>query len=217
MLVEAGEYRGQRSAVIACTQLGSDYTATRARRVVDEWIELLHGQTSLVELQFSSRTPKRLFAALADQPQLTRLVVKWGDYADLSPLQRMTELRHLELRGAVAVADLTPLACLTGLEKFALEGFRTIVDPSPLGALKALVGLEIGGDWMSPRNGHLATIGFLRHLTALEALLLHTVIVDDLDYSPLLDLPRLQWVRVKKVRGMRPSHEELQRLLPWRS
>ena len=54
-------------------------------------------------------------------------------------------------------------------------------------------------------------------LQDLEKVLLHTVVVDDLDYSPLLDLPKLRSVRAMKVRGMRPEHDELRRRLPWKA
>jgi hypothetical protein len=215
VLTEASEYQGQRAIAVSCTQLGTDYTPGRARRVVDEWIELLSQPTAVSDLQFTTRTPKRLFAALSGQPQLTRLIVKWGDYTDLTPLGSMTELRSLELRGASAVAGLHPLSRLDRLEVFALEGFRFIEDPSPLASLRSLRDLEIGGDWMAPRNGHISTIGFLRAMRDLEKVLLHTLVVDDMDYSPLLDLPRLRGVRVMKVRGMQPEHDELRRRLPW--
>ena len=202
---------------VSCTQLGTRYTSSRAKRIVDEWIELLGNPLPLSDLEFTTRTPKRLFAALAGQPQLNRLIVKWGDYADLGPIGSMPRLRRLELRGASAVTDLHPLAHLNKLEQFALEGFRTIKDPSPLSNLSSLTDLEIGGAWMTPRNGHIATIGFLRELPALNNVLLHTLIVDDLDYSPLLDLPKIRSVRVMKVRGMQPDFDELRRRLPWKA
>jgi hypothetical protein len=217
ILTEASEYTGQQTIAVACTQLGTEFTSSRARRVVDEWIDLLGSRTRLSDLQFTTRTPRRLFAALAGQPQLTRLVVKWGDYADLSPLSLMTGLRHLELRGASAVTDVEPLSTLRQLDLLALEGFRTIENPSPLANLRCLTDLEIGGAWMTPRNGHITTIAFLRELRDLEKVLLHTVVVDDRDYSPLLDLPRLRWVRAMKVRGMRPDDDELRRRLPWKA
>jgi hypothetical protein len=68
---------------------------------------------------------------------------------------------------------------------------------------------------MTPRNAHISSISFLREIPRLSTLLLHTVVVDDLDYSPLLALPNLKAVRVMKVRGMRPDHDELRRRLPW--
>src|SRR4051812_39383358 len=42
-----------------------------------------------------------------------------------------------------------------------------------------------------------------------------TIIVDDLDYTPLLRVPGLKAVRMTEARGMRPAHSELQQRLPW--
>lgn len=65
VLTEASEYRGQAAVAVSCTQLGTEYTSSRAKRIVDEWIELLGSPIPLSDLQFTTRTPKRLFAALA--------------------------------------------------------------------------------------------------------------------------------------------------------
>lgn len=46
---------------------------------------------------------------------------------------------------------------------------------------------------------------------------MHTVVVDDLDYSPLLELPKLRSVRAMKVRGMSPEQGELRRQLHWKA
>ena len=215
-LVEAGEYRGQRAVRVACTQLGTAYTSSKARRIVDDWVDLLSaGPTELTDLEFVTRTPKRLFMALSGQQQLQRLAIKWGDYADLGALRHLHSLRELQLRGASAVTDVAPLAELVHLDVLVVEGFNRITDASPLGRLDSLTQLELGGAWMSPRNGHLDSIAFLSRLPRLRRLLLHTLVVDDLDYHPLLSLGRLESVRVMAVRGMQPSHDELQRLLPW--
>ena len=213
-LRRVSEYHGQQTIRVACTQL-SGYTAREAKRVLDEWVEFLGSPSQLTDLEFATRTPKRLFAALAGQPQLVRLAVKWGDYSDLSPLSSMAGLHHLSLRGASAVSDVAALSSLTELESLTIEGFRTIADTTPLSGLLQLRDLELGGAWTGPRNGHLGSIRVLRHLVNLQDVLLHTVVVDDLDYSPLLDLPRLRSVRVMKVRGMQPDHEELRKALPW--
>ena len=68
---------------------------------------------------------------------------------------------------------------------------------------------------MGPRTAHVDSIGWLEQLAGLEHLLLHTLIVDDLDYSPLLRLPMLQAVRVAEASGIAPSYDELRSLLPW--
>ncbi len=215
-LTEAGEYSEQSAIRVDCTQLGTRYTPAGARRVVADWIDLFSGgPTAVTDLQFVSRTPKRLFEALAGQTQLTRLIVKWGDYDDLAPLSALRALEHLELRGASAVSDVRPLAGLTRLRTLAIEGFRRIDDPLPLGHLTELIDLELGGAWATPRNAHVSSIGFLRELRSVQSLLLHTIIVDDRDYSPLLSMPSLRSVRVMETGGMRPSLDQLKLSLPW--
>lgn len=215
-LKEASEYAGQAAIHVACTQLGNAYTPTQARRVVAEWVDMLSGErTAISDLQFLTRTPKRLFNALSGQTQLRRLVVKWGDYDDLASLQGLQELECLELRGASAVTRVGPLATLDKLKKLAVEGFRRIDDTTPLGHLIKLTDLELGGDWMSPRNAHVSSIRFLRELNQLEKVLLHTIVVEDRDYSALLSMPSLSWVRVMATKGMEPSIDHLKRTLPW--
>ena len=215
-LIEVAEYQGQETVAIACTQLSSRYSAAQARKVVSDWVEFFaSGPSPIRDLRFRSRTPKRLFASLGAQTQLQRLAVKWGDYEDLSVLTNFPDLCELSLGGASSVTSVEPLGRLMALEYLAIEGLKRAHDMSPLGRLENLTTLELGGDWKSPRIAHVDSIGFLRHLTKLEDLLLHTIIVDDLDYAPLLALPRLRSVAVMKARGMTPSHEHLKSVLPW--
>jgi len=81
--------------------------------------------------------------------------------------------------------------------------------------MSEVASLRLGGDWMSSRLVHVDSVGFLRQLPQLRSLILHTMIVDDLDYSPILSLPNVEGVRVMEARGMRPSHEELKAATPW--
>jgi hypothetical protein len=133
--------------------------------------------------------------------------VKWGDYDDLSALSGMRELAQLHLGGAAGVLTLAPLAELPQLRELVVESLRHVHDLSPLGSLTQLRALEVGGDWNSPRVVHVDSLAFLRKLSGLERLVLHTMIVDDLDYSPLLSLGNLTEVRVMPARGMCPSHD----------
>jgi len=113
------------------------------------------------------------------------------------------------------VASVRALSDLVSLECLEIEGLRRAHDMTPLGSLVRLTALELGGNWVTPRNAHVDSIRFLRHLTQLEELLLHTIIVDDLDYTPLLALPRLKSVRVMNAHGMTPTYEQLKAALPW--
>ncbi len=215
-VVEVREYKGESSLILAATQLGSKYSETRKRQIVDEWVKFFRsGPTPIRSLQFVTRTPKRLFDALAEQSQLTTLQLKWGDYDDLKVLSAMSELVRLRLRGASGVRDLEPLAGLQSVAELQVEGLRGLVDASAVGQMGSVTDLELGGNWMTPSNVRLKSVAFLARMPQLQRLLLHTLIVDDLDYRPLLSLPRLEKVRVMATRGMTPPIEELVNRLPW--
>ncbi len=116
-ITRLAEYEGQAAVVVAATQRGTDYSHSQARRIVKEWEEFFSsGPCPIRELHFVTRTPRRLFEALHGQTELRALTVKWGDYADLSPLTEMTHLRKLHLSGASSVQDLQPLAGLLGVQ-----------------------------------------------------------------------------------------------------
>lgn len=215
-ITRLAEYRGEAHVVVEATQLGSDYSQSQARRIVDEWAAFFaSGPSPIRDLRFVSRTPKRLFEALRGQTQLEALAVKWGDYADLTPVAGMAHLRTLHLSGASSVEDLQPLAGLYGVEDLLIEGLRRVRDLSPVGDMSGVKDLELGGDWMTPRVAHVESFGFLRKMPQVRSLLLHSIAADDLDYAPVLALPNLTSVRVMEVPGMQPSIDVLRAETPW--
>jgi hypothetical protein len=198
----------------AGTQLGSAYSRADATRIVSEWCRFFSKPSPILELHFTSRTPKRLFEALTAQSQLRRLGVKWGDYKDLQALVSMDDLIDLTLGGASGVRSLEPLARLRRVERLHIESLRHVRDLSPLSHLTSVTDLEVGGDWRSPRIAHVNSIAFLADMPQLRNLVIHSIIVDSLDYSPLLRLPHLKTLRVMKARGMTPRWEELAESIP---
>ncbi len=108
---------------------------------------------------------------------------------------------------------LAPLAELQRVETLSVDSLRHVRDLSPIGRMGGVTSLNLGGDWMSLRIAHVESISFLRKMPQLRRLLLHTMIVDDLDYTPVLALPALQAVRIMAARGMRPKYEELKAAL----
>jgi hypothetical protein len=209
IITTVAEYDGQAAIRVSATQLGVAYSKADATRIVAEWCRFFSQPSPILDLHFTSRTPRRLFAALAGQSQMRRLRVKWGDYDDLGALVGMENLIDLTLGGASSVRSLDPLARLRRLERFHIESLRYVRDLSPLRLLTSVTDLEVGGDWMSPRIAHVNSIAFLAGMPQLRDLVLHSMIVDSLDYAPLLRLPQLKTLRVMKARGMRPSWEEL--------
>ena len=216
ILTRLAEYRGEAQVVVGATQLGTEYSQSQARRVVDEWAEFFaSGPSPIRDLRFVTRTPKRLFEALRGQTQLEALALKWGDYADLTPVARMTDLRKLHLSGASSVEDVQPLAGLSRVENLLIEGLRRVRDLSPIGDMSGVRDLEVGGNWMTPRIVHVESFSFLRKMPQLRSLLLHSIAADDPDYAPVLALPNLTSVRVMEVRGMQPSIDVLKAETPW--
>jgi ribosome modulation factor len=210
-LVEAGEYAGEDAIAVSATQL--NVSSSQAKRVVDGWIELLaSGPTLLRSIQFTSRTPARLFEALRGQTQLESLEVKWGDYSDLSALSEMTRLRHLVLLGARSVTSVDPLASLTGLETLELDGCERLRDLSPLGQLHSLVELTVEPSLWSSRQ-RVSSIDFLRGLRRLRRLRF-APLVESRDYSAVLELTDAAYVSLDETEAMAPSMIDLEWAVP---
>lgn len=203
------EYKGDDEAVVAATQR-ENLTATQKRKIVEEWMNFFSsGPSSIKRLEFVSRTPRRLFETLEHQTQLESLEVKWGDYTDLSPIQSMPRLRTLVFHSAPAVTSLEPLRSNTTIRRLGISGLRDAHDMSPLGTMTSLQDLCLGGDGNSLRVAHIDSLDFIVNLPELELLLLHGLIVDSKDYSPLLSLRKLKRAWVMEARGMQPNISEL--------
>ena len=88
--------------------------------MVADWTDFFSsGRSAIRDLEFVTRTPKRLFASLQGQTQLRRLAIKWGDYEDLS------------LRRASRVPIVRALADLIALERLEIEGLSRARDMTP--------------------------------------------------------------------------------------
>jgi hypothetical protein len=174
IITTVAEYAGQAAIRVSATQLGVAYSRADAKRIVAEWCQFFSSPSPspILELHFTSRTPKRLFEALAGQSQLRRLRVKWGDYDELDALADMVNLTDLTLGGASSVRSLDPLARLRRLERLHIESLRYVRDLSPLRHLTSVTDLEVGGDWRSPRIAHVDSIAFLADMPQLRDLAL---------------------------------------------
>lgn len=205
-MVEAGEYAGEDRVSISATQLS--IPAARARRVVDGWIDLFAaGPTGIRELEFTSRTPARLFDALRMQQQLTSLIVKWGDHADLTALSGMRRLEHLDLGSAPSITDLTPIGSLHSLRSLRVLGCFRLHDYSPLGRLHRLEELDVRGNERPAM--HADSLSFLASLTMLR-LLTFSARIDDLDYSPVMSLTQAEHISVWPTPNMTPPEVDLE-------
>lgn len=208
------DYAGEEAIQVAATQL--DSLSDRAKsKLVEAWMDFFSaGPTPIKNLEFTTRTPRRLLDSLSAQTQLESLCVKWGDYADLEPIRGMRNLRSLHFQSLPSVKTLEPLTNHPAITSLVLEGLRDAHDMGPIGTIPHLRKLNLGGDSNSLRISHIDSLDFVRGLPDLEELLLQCLTVDSLDYSPLLSLKKLKLSWVKKSRGMMPAYEDLAEALP---
>lgn len=207
MLWRPEQYSGQRAIHVQATQLddrGVSGPAER-RRILQDWIEFLSGTTtSIVELQFVSRTPQELLDAATGQRHLRSLSVKWGPYSDLSALERVPLLEHLHLGGATSDDALRPLAALTALTDLSISQAYRAPDYDKLSAIIGLRSLVYGNaSFGSDRNVNITDLEWVRPLTELRALHLPGTRLISADLSPVLDLHSLEELRIPLRRSYR--------------
>ncbi|MGL3806156.1 hypothetical protein ACSYDW_08675 [Paeniglutamicibacter sp. R2-26] len=207
------EYTGEEAICVEATQ-NDALTATQKKKLVQEWMDFFEsGPTPLKRLDFTTRTPRRLFETLKHQTQLEDLRLKWGDYSDLSPIATLPNLHTLKFQSAPAVKSVEPLTGNSTIRTLQIHGLRDAHDMSPLGTMTSLRNLHLGGDGNSLRVAHIDSLEFIYNLPQLEELMLQGLIVDSKDYSPLLSLKNLKLSWVMASRGMRPKIEELSECL----
>ncbi len=205
------DYDDDLAVSVQATQL--DVPRSMATRIVAEWCDFFGaGPSQIRELEFTSRTPKRLFASLEGQTQLETLVTKWGDYDDLRPLIGMRSLDTLELHSAPALVDLAPLAEIPSLRRLVLTGTFRVRDYSAIGACKRLEDLAVlpgteRGRSTTPDLDFLAELPLLRELH-------FGVEPDDRDWSPILRLQHVDRISIATAADMRPTLLDLEWAVP---
>ena len=186
-IVEVSEYKGQKSLIINCTQLGDSFTpqyktAKQKRAVLDQWCEFLRSEPD---------TFKELLDAVCCQRNLKSLHIKWGSYEELDALASLSHLKSLFIGSGARVKSIAPIAKLTGLENLCVENFQKINDYSLFANLQNLKSLEICGDGLSPKFIHIDSLEFLRPMPGLTSLVILVARLKSKDYSPILSLKEL--------------------------
>lgn len=200
------QYQGESDAHVAATQLEERVSsAAERRRILEEWIEFLSTQpTSLVRLHLVSRVPQELLDSLAGQPQLQQLHAKWGPYREVTSLGGHHHLQSLWLGGATSLRSLAPLTGLQSLTELRVDQAHRLDDPTSLGTFTRLTSLEFGNGYAgSDKSVTLSDLQWVRSLAALRTLALPGIRLLDDDLSPLLDLPKLEHLRLPLRRQFR--------------
>lgn len=206
ILWRPSQYVGTRAAVVAATQLEDRLpSAAERRRILVEWIEFLSGApTQIRDLEFVSRVPQDLLDAVAGQPQLERLVVKWGPYRDASAVGAFEHLAELRLRGATALERLDPLLRLPNLTSLTVSQAHRLDSIEPLGELAGLEHLVFGNEYPGDdRSVAVHDLRWVGSLPKLRTLALPGIRLLDPDLTPILALPQLEELHLPLRRGYR--------------
>ena len=186
-ILRPDEYDGSDTLNLACTQ--TSLSPREQRSLVSSWCSLLPTLPVRTVL-FSSKVSQSLFEAVASNPGLEALSLKWSSVGSiealaghpalkalylgdspsltgLSYLSGLNKLRHLFVQGVRESTDLTFAATLVDLVEFGLSGGSkplSVDSLEPLGAMRSLIVL-----WLvrvRPRKGGL---DHLHSLTKLES------------------------------------------------
>ena len=217
-IIEVSQYKGQKSLVINCTQLGDSFTpqyktAKQKRAVLDEWCDFLRSeQEAFDELSFCTKMPQELFDAVCYQRNLKSLHIKWGSYESLDALANLSSLKSLFVGSGASVKSIAPIATLTGLESLAVENFQKISDYSAFSNLQNLKSLEVSGDGLSPKFIHIESLEFLRQMPGLTSLVILVARLKSKDYSPILSLKSLTHLSLPPQHALFGLFDELSAL-----
>ena len=129
-IIEVSQYKGQKSLVINCTQLGDSFTpqyktAKQKRAVLDGWCDFLRSeQDAFDELNFCTKMPQELFDAVCCQRNLKSLHIKWGSYESLDALINLSSLKSLFVGSGASVKASRRSRHLLGLKALRWRIFK---------------------------------------------------------------------------------------------
>jgi hypothetical protein len=189
-IVTPEEYKGEKYAEIACTQLDNK---TEQKRIVKRWCDLLCSeQLPLRFVWFVSRHSQQLFDAICHQQNLEGLWIKWGVYPDISRLANLSNLKYLHLGGGGSIPDISPLHGLKELKCLESSHLYKISDYSFLANLKNVDDLVIEGDpYSAMKRVELDSLRFIEDMPQLRRLELSMMRVKDHSYLPITKLNNL--------------------------
>jgi hypothetical protein len=197
------DYKGEKSFILAPTQLDGCTQAEQAKNV-KKWCELLENeQLNLDKLWITTRISQKILDAVCCQQSLNGLFVKWGVYESVSNLGKLTNLEYLHLGGGASLKNIDLIFQLEKLKAFDSIRLYEIHDYSALANLKNLVALSIEGDGFGTmQRVNIKSLDFLEKLPQLEWLHLIMTRIDDHSYLPILKLPNLKFLSYPKDKDL---------------
>jgi len=165
-----GEYQGEPSVRIACTQ------RTDQAKLVRAWADALPKLTDLREIDFCSRFPNALIQPVAQMAWLEKLRIKWSGLTSIEAWGSLTSLREFCLGSSPSLADPQTVLKWPHLKLVTFDNVRANFDTEWMSDLRNLSVLGINGSWSTSQI--IKTLWPLQGLGLETLVLINTRIVD---------------------------------------
>jgi hypothetical protein len=208
------DYLGQKEVILS-RRLLNDEPKISYEDAEAHWIRYLRNRKTRIQTIYAFDVSQELLDAIAEQPQIKKIVIQYPEFSDLSVLQKMPHLEYLELDQCASDLDFEPLVKCKSLRVLHIFARKTLNFDS-VGKITQLEGLWFGtgidpgfdNKWVKVDN-----LNFLRNLKNLKRLLFDVKPLD-LDLSPALSLDNLEEAWYVYFRGQFPSVEDMAKAHP---
>ncbi len=202
------DYNGEEEIILACTQRG-DLTSYQQQKEVNKWCDFfINEQTNIKKIWITTRISQKIFDAICQQEQIEGVWIKWGAYKDIASIENLTNLQYLHLGGGAQIDNLNAIKALKKLKAFETKSLYKIKDYSFLQELSELEDLSLSGDPFSAlKKINIQSLDFLNYLPNIVRLDLCMMKLEDEDYKPILNLPKLKYLHLPNDKSLeKDSH-----------
>lgn len=167
-------------------------TTKEKKKIISEWLDILPNLNKLKSLSIRHKVDIEFFQKICQIDSLESLEVWSSNLADISEISKLKNLKRLDLKGFNKLINVKPITKLKKLEKLSIEKSFLIDNYRCISELNNLIGLQLNGDLLAPKNLKIENISFIKELEDLEHLDLSNCIISSKDLSPINKLKNLK-------------------------
>lgn len=204
------DYLGQREVILYPPVIG-DETKISRQEAESHWIQSLRNKKTSIESITAFDVSQDLLDAIAEQPQIKRIIIDKGKFHDIASLSKLHELEYLMIDTCPVEIDFSPLVNCKKLKVLNILA-RKPLNYESVGQLIQLEGLWFGTA-MEHVSVKVENLDFLRGLKNLKRLRFDVRPMDS-DLSPALSSNQLEEGWYLDFRGQKPTAEEMAKSNP---
>jgi hypothetical protein len=167
-------------------------TPKTLKQAEQNWIDNLPKLYNVRTLSLLHTPKQEYFEAICKMKNLKRLDITGSPIEDITAISQLKTLRRLDMDSFTRLKDLSPILGLKHLTHLSIENSFKIENYEIIGNLHTLIGLQLAGDFASPKNLRLNSLIPYKTLKELKHLDLAFASVIDNSYETILSLPNLE-------------------------